>query len=128
MERGDSYLHDGDTGRLLGLDRSYEDFVAQYGEENAKFIMETLTLSRDANTDNKVIYIDVPETSQEEYASLCKQNAETEGREFIRVEGDIRLIRQLVEGSWSDEEFLIVEPGQRIRAVYDWEEILRVGE
>jgi hypothetical protein len=128
MERGDSYLHDGDTGRLLGLDRSYEDFVAQYGEENAKFIMETLTLSRDANTDNKVIYIDVPETSQEEYASLCKQNAETEGREFIRVEGDIRLIRQLVEGSWSDEEFLIVEPGQRIRAVYDWEEILRVAE
>ena len=128
MERGDSYLHDGDTGRLLGLDRSYEDFVAQYGEENAKFIMETLTLSRDANTDNKVIYIDVPETSQEGYASLCKQNAETEGREFIRVEGDIRLIRQLVEGSWSDEEFLIVEPGQRICAVYDWEEILRVGE
>jgi len=128
MERGDSYLHDGDTGRLLGLDRSHEDFVAQYGEENAKFIMETLTLSRDANTDNTVIYIDVPETSQEEYASLCKQNAETEGREFIRVEGDIRLIRQLVEGSWSDEEFLIVEPGQQIRAVYDWEEILRVGE
>ena len=128
MERGDSYLHDGDTGRLLGLDRSHEDFVAQYGEENAKFIMETLTLSRDANTDNKVIYVDVPETSQEEYASLCKQNADTEGREFIRVEGDIRLIRQLVEGSWSDEEFLIVEPGQQIRAVYDWEEILRVGE
>jgi hypothetical protein len=128
MERGDSYLHDGDTGRLLGLDRSHEDFVAQYGEENAKFIMETLTLSRDANTDNTVIYIDVPETSQEEYASLCKQNADTEGREFIRVEGDIRLIRQLVEGSWSDEEFLIVEPGQRIRTVDDWEEILRVGE
>jgi len=81
MERGDSYLHDGDTGRLLGLDRSHEDFVAQYGEENAKFIMETLTLSRDANTDNTVIYIDVPETSQEEYASLCKQNADTEGRD-----------------------------------------------
>ena len=39
MERGDSYIHDGETGRLLGLDRSYEDFVAQYGEENAKYIM-----------------------------------------------------------------------------------------
>ena len=89
---------------------------------------ETLTLSRDANTDDKVIYIDVPETSQEEYASMCKQEAEAEGREFIRVEGDIRLIRQLVEGSWNEEEFLIVEPGQRIRAVYDWEKIIRVGE
>jgi hypothetical protein len=128
MERGNSYLHDGDTGRLLGLDRSYEDFVAQYGEENARYIMETLILSRDGNTDNKVIYIDVPETSREEYASLCRENAEKEGRQFLRVEGDIRLIRQLVEGSWSSEEFLIVEPGQKTRAVYDWEEIIRAGE
>ena len=128
MERGDSYLHDGDTGRLLGLDRSYEDFVAQYGEENAEYIMETLTLSRDANTDDKVIYIDVPETSREEYASLCRENAEKEGRQFLRVDGDIRLICKLVEGSWSSAEFLIVEPGQRTRAVYDWEEIIRVSE
>jgi hypothetical protein len=128
MERGDSYLHDGDTGRLLGLDRSYEDFVARYGEENAEYIMETLTLSRDANTDDKVIYIDVPETSREEYASLCRENAEKEGRQFLRVDGDIRLICKLVEGSWSSAEFLIVEPGQRTRAVYDWEEIIRVSE
>jgi len=32
------------------------------------------------------------------------------------------------EGSWSREEFLIVEPGQKTRAVYDWEEIIRAGE
>lgn len=128
MERGDSYLHDGDTGRFLGLDRSYEDFVAQYGEENARYIMETLTRSRDAHTDGKVIYIDVPETSREEYASLCREKAEKEGRQFLRVEGDIRLIHQLVEGSWNPEEFLIVEPGQKTRAVYDWEEIIRAGE
>jgi hypothetical protein len=128
MERGDSYLHDGDTGRLLGLDRSYDDFVAQYGEENAKYIMETLTLSRDGHTDEKVIYIDVPETSREEYARLCRETAEKEGRRFIRVEGNIRLIRKLVEGSWDEKEFLTVEPGQSTRAVYDWEEIIRVGE
>ena len=128
MERGDSYLHDGDTGRLLGLDRSYEDFVKQYGQENARYIMETLALSRDAHTDDKVIYIDVPETSREEYACLCRENAEKDGRQFIRVEGDIRLICRLVEGSWDEEEFLIVEPGQKTRAVYDWEEIIRAGE
>jgi hypothetical protein len=128
MERGDSYLHDGDTGRLLGLDRSYEDFVNQYGQENARYIMETLALSRDANTDDRVIYIDVPETSREEYASLCRENAEKDGRKFIRVEGDIRLICRLVEGSWDEEEFLIVEPGQKTRAVYDWEQIIQVSE
>jgi hypothetical protein len=128
MERGDSYLHDGETGRLLGLDRSYEDYVIQYGEENAKYIMETLIHSRDAHTDDQVIYIDVPETSREEYASRCRESAEKEGRRFIRVEGDIRLICKLVEGSWSKEEFLIVDPGQKTRAVYDWEEIIRVSE
>lgn len=127
MERGDSYLHDGDTGRLLGLDRSYEQYVAQYGEENARYIMQTLVLSRDANTDDKVLYIDVPETSREVYASACRESAEKEGRQFIRVEGDIRLICKLVEGSWDEEEFLIVEPGQMTQAVYDWEEIIRAG-
>jgi hypothetical protein len=127
MERGDSYLHDGDTGRLLGLDRSYDEFVVQYGEENARYIMETLTLSRDAHTDDKVIYIDVPETSMERYAALCRETAEKDGRQFIRVGGDIRLICKLVEGSW-DEEFLIVEPGQKTRAVYDWEEIIRAEQ
>ena len=98
--------------------------MVQYGEENARYIMETLTLSRDAHTDDKVIYIDVPETSMERYASLCRETAEKDGRRFIRVEGDIRLICKLVEGSW-DEEFLVVAPGQRTRAVYDWEEIIR---
>jgi hypothetical protein len=125
MERGDGYLHDGDTGRLLGLDRSYEDFAAQYGEENARYIMETLSLSRDANTDDKVVYIDVPETSREEYASRCREAARKEGRSFLRVAGDIRLICKLVEGDWDAEEFLIAEPGQKTRAVYDWEEIIR---
>ena len=70
----------------------------------------------------------MPETSREEYASLCRENAEKEGRQFLRVEGDIRLIQQLVEGSRSSEEFLIVEPGQKTRAVYDWEEVIRVSE
>jgi hypothetical protein len=59
---------------------------------------------------------------------LCRENAEKEGRQFIRVEGNIRLIRQLVEGSWDEAEFLIVEPGQTTRALYDWEEIIRAGD
>ena len=127
MERGNEYLHDGDTGKLLGLDRSYEDFVAQYGEENARYIMETLALSRDAHTDDKVVYIDVPETSQQGYAEECRRKAEEDGRQFLMVPGNIRLIRMLIDGEWDSEEFLIVQPGQKVRAVYDWQEIVRAG-
>jgi hypothetical protein len=125
MERGDGYLHDSTTGQLLGLDRSYEDFVAQYGEENARYIMESLTLSRDAHTDDQVVYIDLPETSQARYAQECREKAGAEGRKFRLVPGDIRLIRMLIEGEWVPDEFLVVGPGQSVRAVYDWEEIVR---
>jgi len=127
MERGNEYLHDGDTGKLLGLDRSYEDFVSQYGEENARYIMETLALSRDAHTDDKVVYIDVPETSQQEYAEECRRKAKEDGRQFLMVPGNIRLIRMLIDGEWDPEEFLVVYPGQKVRAVYDWQEIVRAG-
>ncbi|MBN1835035.1 MAG: hypothetical protein JW820_04235, partial [Spirochaetales bacterium] len=89
--------------------------------------METLSLSRDANTDEKVIYIDVPETSQAEYAEACRRKAEEDGRRFSMVPGNIRLIRMLIEGEWAPEEFLIVKPGQKVRAVYDWEEVVRAG-
>jgi hypothetical protein len=127
MERGDGYLHDSTTGKLLGLDRSYEDFVAQYGEENAGFIMESLTLSRDAHTDDQVVYIDVPETSQPRCADECRDKAGEDGRRFVLVPGDLRLIRMLIDGDWSPGEFLVVEPGQSVRAVYDWDEIVRAG-
>jgi hypothetical protein len=127
MERGDGYLHDTTTGKLLGLDRSYGDFVAQYGEENARYIMESLILSRDAHTDDQVVYIDVPETSQRRYAEECRIKAEGDDRRFVLVPGNIRLIRMLIDGDWNPEEFLVVEPGQKVRAVYDWEEIVRAG-
>ncbi len=127
MERGDGYIHDSTTGRLLGLDRTYEDFVAQYGEENARYIMESLAPSRDANTDERVVYIDIPETAQPRLEEQCRRQAEADGREFVRVLGDIRLIRMLIDGTWPPEEFLVVQPGQRVRAVYDWEEVVRAG-
>ena len=125
MERGDGYLHDSSTGKLLGLDRSYEDFVAEYGEENARFIMESLSLSRDAHTDDKVVYIDVPEVSQPRFAEQCRNQAQEEGRRLVLIPGDLRLVRMLIEGDWNPEEFLIVPPGRRVRAVYDWDEVVR---
>lgn len=125
MERGDGYLHDGATGKLLGLDRSHEDFVAQYGEENARYIMEALAMCRNANAGDKVVYIDVAETSQKQYAEACRRKAEGDGSLFLMVPGDIRLIRMLIDAEWDSEEFLVVQPGQKVQAVYDWEEIVR---
>lgn len=43
MERGGGdYLRETELGRLLGVDNEYEELAEKYGEDNAKFIWETL--------------------------------------------------------------------------------------
>jgi hypothetical protein len=46
----------------------------------------------------------------------------------VIVDGDIRLIRNLIFGEWDAEDFLLVKPGQRTEGVYDWSEIIRARD
>ena len=44
-----------------------------------------------------------------------------EGRhwEFEKVHGEMGMFQRLVNGAWSESEFLIVPPGCRVAATYD---------
>ncbi len=126
MERGDGYIRNSTLGQTLGLDRTYEDYAAQYGEENAKFIMETLhpTFLLE-NHGEKIVYIEIPETAQQDANQRFREKAEADGKEFIEVFGRIGLLCNLLNGNWNNEEYLQVPPGHRIEGVYDWDEICR---
>jgi hypothetical protein len=133
MERGGTPIHEATTLDFVpGVSKEYQDLVAQYGEENARYIYETLTVSTDravGNTgDNRVVFIDVPEFSHLGFADRCRAQAEAAGKQFQVLPGDMRLIRKLVRGEWDPEEFLVVEPGRKIGGVYDWEKIMRAEE
>jgi hypothetical protein len=129
MERGGSSVHDASVSIIPGLGDKYEEYVRQYGEENAKYIMESLTASVshavDGQADIRWVFIDVPELSHLGFAEKCRAEAEASGRQFVLLPGEMRLVRGLVNGQWDPAEFLVVEPGQKIGAVYDWDEILR---
>lgn len=126
MERGDSYVRNSTLGRTLGLDRTYEDYAAQYGEENAKFIMETLHPAfRMENHGGDVVYIEIPETAQRGASQRFREKAEADGKTFIEVPGQIGLICNLLSGNWNNEDYLQILPGQIIEGVYDWDEICR---
>ena len=134
MERGGTWVHDASTIQVPGLDihnprstaaQKYDEYAALYGAENAKYIMETLTAS---GLNNKIVFIDVPELSHLGFAEKAKAEAEARGRQFVRLPGDMRLIRKLVHGDWDPEEFLVLKPGQKIGAVYDWDEIVRAED
>jgi len=128
MERGTAWIHDASTIQMPGLNKQYEEYVTLYGEENAKYIMETLTASVETavtdRKDNRIVFIDVPELSHLGFAEKCRAQAEASGRQFVRLPGDMRLLRKLVNGEWDPEEFLVLEPGEKITGVYDWDAII----
>jgi hypothetical protein len=127
MERGDDYLKGSTFSKEMGLDKGYREYVELYGEENARYIMETLDPSLKAGAEDSIIYIDIPETAHLDYKGRCREEAEREGRDFICIPGSIRLLEDLIRGNWKDEDFLVLQPGERIVPVYDWNEIVRKG-
>jgi hypothetical protein len=118
------------TGFLLG-DKSWEKYVVEYGEENARYIMETLGASVDGSmtdrNDNRVVFIQTPEFASLGFADLARAEADATGRKYVELPGDMRLVRKLVHGEWESEEFLVVQPGRKIAGVYDWDRVVTEG-
>jgi len=123
MEHESSYLRETDTGRLLGLDKDYEQLVEQYGEENARYIWETL---HPKSHNDELFFIDVPELAHLGYLEKFVSFSQEQGKKVRVLPGDMRLIRMLVNGDWKEDEFLVVLPGKEIKAVYDQDKILDV--
>lgn len=123
MERGNSYIRQTQTGKLLGMDLEYEQLVERYGEENAEYIWETLYPERPGS---ELIFIDMPETSHLGYLDRMRELAEEAGKDLKVYPGNIRLIKALLEGNWNEDEFLVVPPGKSIKAVYDQDIIMTV--
>ncbi len=132
MERGTSWIHDASTIHVPGLNKTWEEYVAQYGEENARFIMDTLTSSQEQaltdTRDDRVVFVDIPELSHLGFAEKADAEAAKAGKRFVRLPGDMRLIRGLVDGEWNDEEYLALRPGQTIGGVYDWDRVVRAED
>ena len=125
MERGENYLHESEMGQSIGMYKTYEEYVELYGEDNAKFLMETFKGSLEKTSDNKLYYIEIPETAHLGFAEKCRDLAARDGKEFVALEGSMRLIRKMLDGKWDGEDFLIVKPDQSIAGVYDLDEVVR---
>ncbi len=103
--------------RQAGMDSTYEELVAKYGEDNAKYIYSELCDM--TKNYSQFTYIEMGIGPEEAYKEQVRREAETRGWKFETVKGDMSMIERLVEGAWDDKEFLVVPPHHRIVARYE---------
>ena len=95
------------------MDSVYEDYVARYGQDNADYLMEVM--GEWGKHYDRAVYIEMGSGDGHEYEQIARDQAQRRGWRFERKNGDRRMLRMLLNGDWSDDEFLVVPPGYTIR-------------
>lgn len=108
----------------LGLDRTFDELVAQYGQDNAEYIVETLGGGLGHYTN--LCYLEMGTCDERPFLEASRARAAEQGWRFDHRRGDWSLLERLFDGRW-DEDFLVVPPGGRIEARND-AEVLGLGE
>lgn len=107
----------------LGLFQSYDALVEQYGEDNAKYVMEMMGDST-ANYD-RVTFIEMGLECEGVFREKAKAEAEEKGWAFDELTGSMLILRKLIHGEW-DDDFLVLQPGETIAPSYD-DGVVKVG-
>ena len=119
LERGqdDGELRQLSVQHQTGMDLSYEELVAKYGEDNAKYLQETL--GDRLKSYGRFTFIEMGIEPDDRFEQQARARAAEQDLEFEKLTGDRSLIQRLVDGQWETAEFLIVPPGSKVVARYD---------
>lgn len=100
-----------------GLTQSFEEMVAKYGEDNAKYLWEQLG----GYTKNygKLTFITMGIGPEERFEEEVRKEAAEQKMNFEKVQGDMGLFHRLVNGKWEGGDFLVLQPGHRVIAKID---------
>jgi hypothetical protein len=105
-----------ETGTQPGKERCenlLEQYRRKYGEDNARYLLE---LEQDWIKKYRwAVYIDWGLGDCDYYRQYTKRCAEFLGWDYDELKGDPGLCQRLVDGPWDQNEFLVVEPGQKIK-------------
>ena len=122
LERDDaSSAGDTTIPQQLGLTTSYEQLVEQYGEENAKYVMEMMG-GGELHYD-RLTFIRMGIEGEDRFRDQAREEAERKQWQFEELAGDMSMLRKLVYGEW-DDDFLVLDPDESLQPSYD-EQVVR---
>ena len=117
------FIEQGDMPSREKYDETLKVYVEHYGEDNAQYLMETMeSWYKNYST---AAYVDLGIGDSGKNLAYTRKCAESLGWRCDALEGDPGLLKKWLSGDWSSGAFLVVEPGQVIKATND-EEILGV--
>ena len=107
-----------------GMTSMHDHWVQKYGPEKAAYLLEVMKGWTDNYTHG--VLIDYEFTKALALDDKVRQICAERNWQFERVAGNLELLDNWLAGRWSNEEFLVVPPGECIAPSYD-ETILRLG-
>lgn len=119
IERGDGLeqLSGSSIQEKSGMSWTYEELVERYGEDNARFLSERLgDLTRNYAG---LTFIEMGIEPDDRFERDTRELAAEQGWKYEKLTGDMVLIRQLLDGPWDEDRFLVVEPGSSVAASFD---------
>jgi len=93
-------------------ERLLKEYKEKYGDDNAQYLMEV-----EQNWIKEyswATFIDWGLTKSDEYKNYTKSCAEFLHWNYEELMGSPALMQKLIDGDWRENEFLVVEPGQKI--------------
>lgn len=100
----------------LGINRTYEQYVAKFGENNARYLMEML--GDWVKNYSRLAYIDTQVGDFAHYNEQTRAEAERRQWEFEELSGSTVLLQRLLDGDWDNGDFLVIPPGQMPKPTY----------
>ena len=110
-------------GAGLGKQRTYEDMVEEYGEENARYLVEVMDNWTQHYT--RGVFIDFDFTAHLEVKQQAKDLCRERGWDYEEVQGDLTLLQNWFDGPWPESDFLVVQPGEKVQPSYD-EQVIQI--
>jgi hypothetical protein len=119
LERGEA------TGELkqlsiqheTGMDLSYEALVDRYGEDNARYLYDELC--NQTKHYSRIAFLNMGVEPDDRFQRQAREKATTNNWSFESIQGDMRLILNLVDGKWDTEDFLLLRPGEKVAVSHD---------
>ena len=108
------------SARLFDSDdmkrRKWLEYAEKFGEDNADYLIEVESSWEKNYSTLGFIHSEVHDSA--DYLQRAREEADRKNWRLREVDGDLRLLKMMVDGTWNEEEFLILKPGQVIAPDY----------